>query len=41
MIVGKPSLSLNPMIGLRKSNEVEKNTSVARAMTISGTMMLT
>ena len=41
MIVWNPSRKSSPNLGLMMSNVVEKKTSVARAMTISGTMMLT
>jgi hypothetical protein len=40
MIVGCPKLSLMPNTDSRTSNPVAKRTSVERAMTISGTMML-
>ena len=41
MIVGKPSLNFRPRSGLSTSNDEEKKTRVAKAITISGTMMLT
>ena len=40
MIVGWPKLILSPKVDSMKSKPVANRTSVARAMTISGTMML-